>query len=71
MKRLNATFEIENDLAEDKLRTILEGLGAKYVKTLPNADHLKDDAFYIKLRKARKTNDNHLYDYIMKTQPNE
>jgi hypothetical protein len=71
MKRLNATFEIENDLAEDKLRTILESLGAKYVKTLPNADHLKDDPFYIKLRKARKTNDNHLYDYIMKTQPNE
>jgi hypothetical protein len=67
MKKLNATFNIENDLAEDRLRTVLDGLGAKYVKTLPNTEHLKDDAYFIKLKKARKQADKYLYDYIIKT----
>ena len=53
MKRLNVTFEIENDLAEDKLRSILNSMGAKYIRTLPNTDHLKDNPSYIKLVKAK------------------
>jgi len=54
MKKINATFEIENDLAEYNLRKTLEGLGAKYVRTLPNTDHLKDNKHYIELYKAEK-----------------
>ena len=41
MKHLVATFEIENDLSEHKLRTMLEGMGAKSLRTLPNIEHVK------------------------------
>jgi len=54
MKKINATFNVENDLAEYNLRKILEGLGAKYVRTLPNTDHLKDNKHYIELYKVEK-----------------
>ena len=64
MKKLNATFEVENDLAEHKLRITLDGLGAKYVKTLPNSEHLKEDANYIKMRKAKKEAEIAFYNYI-------
>lgn len=64
MKRLTATFDIESDLAEHKLRIHLEGIGAKYIKTLPNSEHLKDDINYIKMRKAKKEAEIALYNYI-------
>lgn len=64
MKKLNATFEVESDLAEHKLRIALEGLGAKYIKTLPNSEHLKEDVNYIKMRKAKKEAEVALYNYI-------
>ena len=54
MKRLNATFDIENDLAEYKLREVLESMGAKHVKTLPNTEHLKDNVHYKALYKAER-----------------
>lgn len=64
MKKLNATFDIENDLAEDRLRNILSGLGAKYVKTIANTDHLKDNESYKKLIKVKKNAESELYEYI-------
>ena len=54
MKHLNATFEIENDLAEHQLRNVLEGMGAKYIKTLPDTEHLKDNSRYKELVKIKK-----------------
>ena len=54
MKKLNATFDIENDLAEYKLREVLESMGAKHVKTLPNTEHLKDNVHYKALYKAER-----------------
>jgi len=54
MKRINATFEVENDLQEHNLRNILEGINAKYVNTLPNTDHLKDNETFIKLVKGKR-----------------
>ena len=36
MKHLVATFEIENDLSEHKLRTTLEGMSAIIIKTKEN-----------------------------------
>lgn len=64
MKKLNATFEVENDLAEYNLRNTLEGLGAMYLKTLPKADHLKDDSNYLDLLKKKKQAEKNLYNYI-------
>ena len=64
MKKLNVTFEVNNDLEEDKLRTHLESIGGKYIKTLPNTEHLKDKANYKALSKeVTKAKDN-LYTYI-------
>lgn len=54
MKHLNATFEIENDLAEHQLRTALESMNAKYVRTLPDVEHLKEDKTYQSLVKAKR-----------------
>lgn len=54
MKHLNASFEIENDLAEYKLRQTLEAMGAKWVKTLPNTEHLKENKTFKDLVKAKK-----------------
>jgi hypothetical protein len=64
MKHLNATFEIENDLAEHQLRNVLESMNAKYVKTLPNTEHLKENTTYNKLLKAKKSASSNLYKFI-------
>jgi hypothetical protein len=64
MKKLNVTFDIENDLAEHQLRHILEGMGAKYIKTLPETEHLKDNDNFKKLKKAKKQAEIHLYEFI-------
>lgn len=66
MKKINATFEAENDLAEHNIRKILEGLNGKYIQTLPNTDHLKEDKHFIKLKKDVKTAKDNLYNYINK-----
>ena len=43
MKRLNVTFEVENDLAEHRLRSELEAMGAKHIKTTKtNKDERQD-----------------------------
>ena len=64
MKKINATFDAENDLAEHNIRKILEGLGGKYLKTLPNTDHLKEDKHFIKLSKDVRIAKDTLYKYI-------
>ena len=64
MKHLNATFEIENDLAEYQLRNVLKGMGAKYVKTLPETEHLKEKTSFKKLYKAKKQAEEELWQYI-------
>lgn len=64
MKRINATFDIENDLAEHKLRTILDSLGAKYIKTLPNTNHLKENKSFKNLLKSKKLAEENLYRFI-------
>ena len=64
MKHLNATFEIENDLAEHQLRNVLKGMGAKYVKTLPNTEHLKENTSFKKLYKAKKQAEENLWQFI-------
>lgn len=66
MKLINATFEAENLLAEVQIRKTLEGLGGKYIKTLPNTDHLKEDKQYVKLRKDVEKSKDNLYNYINK-----
>ena len=64
MKLINATFEAENPLAEGRIWNTLEGLGGKYIKTLPNTDHLEEDKHFIKLRKDVKQAKDNLYKYI-------
>lgn len=64
MKRLNATFDIPNDLAEYTLRNTLEGMGAKYVKTMADTEHLKDNEHYKKLIKLKKDAESQLYEFI-------
>lgn len=64
MKYLTATFKVESDLAEKKLRIHLEGIGAKYIKTLPDTEHLKEDAQYIKMYKLKKNAEKQLYNYV-------
>lgn len=64
MKHLNATFEIQNDLEEHQLRIILEGMNAKYLKTLPNTEHLKDNTSFKKLYKAKKQAEENLWQFI-------
>ena len=64
MKKINATFECENDLAEYNLRKILESMNAKYVKTLPNTEHLKENKNYLKLLKSKKDANANLYKFI-------
>ena len=53
MKHLLATFEIENDLTEHQLRSALEGMGAKSLRTLPDIEHLKENETYKKLIKGK------------------
>lgn len=64
MKLINATFEVENDLAEMKIRNVLEGLNAKYVKTLPDTSSLKDDKHFKDLYKMKKQAEKNLYNYV-------
>ena len=54
MKHLTATFEIENDLQEYNLRQVLKGMNVKYVKTLADTEHLKDNPAYKKFIKQKK-----------------
>lgn len=63
MKLLSATFEVESDLAEYNLRNELEALGVKYLKTLPDTDHLKEDKHYMELVKMKKQAETNLYNY--------
>ena len=64
MKILIATFQIDNDLAEYQLRNQLEYLDAKYIKTLPNSDFLKEDTHYKELVNQKKQAEINLYKYI-------
>lgn len=63
-KKLNATFIVNSDFEEHNLRKTLDSLGAKYINTLPDTEHLKDDELFISLSKEKKKNDKILYDYI-------
>ena len=69
MRLINFTVECEDsDLAEYKLREWMDiYMSPKYTKTLKNADHIKDDPHYKKLRKAKKDANNNLDNYIDKT----
>lgn len=64
MKLLNCTFEINNDLQEYQLRNELEGLNCKYIKTLPDTKHLKEDKHYKELYKQKKIAEINLYKYV-------
>lgn len=64
MKLLNATFDIENDLEEYRLRNHLDSINAKYMRTIPNTEHLKGDKHFLKLQKDVKTAKDNLYKYI-------
>ena len=65
-KKINATFEINSDFEEHNLRIALEGMGAEYIKTLPNTDHLKENKSFKALLKSKKDAENNLYDFINK-----
>tara|TARA_R110000803_G_scaffold131141_7_gene198449 strand:+ start:2735 stop:2950 length:216 start_codon:yes stop_codon:yes gene_type:complete len=69
MRLINFTVEIEDDdMVEFALRKWMDAhVSPKYVKTLKNADHIKDDPHYKKLRKAKKDANNNLDNYIDKT----
>lgn len=64
MKKVNATFEVESDLSEYKLRQMLDSMGAKYIKTLPCTDHLKEDSQYKELMRQKKLSEKRRYEYI-------
>ena len=64
MKYLIATFEVENDLQEYNLRTKLEGMNVRFLKTSPDTEHLKDDPKYKELYKHKKQAEKNLYKYI-------
>jgi hypothetical protein len=64
MKHLTATFEVGNDMEEHSLRIHLEGIGARYVKTLPDSTHLKEDEKYKELYRQKKQAEKNLYNYI-------
>ncbi len=64
MKLIHATFEVDNDYIEHALRSRLEGLNAKTVKTLPNTNHLKDDKKFKYFLKMKKDAENNLYNFI-------
>ena len=63
-KKLNVTFTIESDFEEDNLRVNLESIGGKYIKTLPNTDHLKDNTHFKKLKKAKRDTENSIYEFV-------
>ena len=64
MKRLIVTFELENDLSEYRLRNQMDSMNAKYMKTLPCTDHLKDNKHYRELQKAEKKAQNIKLNFI-------
>ena len=67
MKRLiNFTVECDNtDFAEHQLREWMQTYAEpKYVKTLKNTDHVKDDKHYKKLLKSKKDLQKNIDDYI-------
>ncbi len=64
MKLLNATFEVNSAFEEHNLRIMLDGQGAKYVKTLPDVTHLKDDSHYKELYRQKKHAETNLYKYV-------
>ena len=67
MKRLiNFTVECDNtDLAEFKLREWMDiYMAPKYVKTLKNADHVKDDKYYKEQIKSKKQIQLNIDNYI-------
>ena len=65
-KKINATFEINSDLQEFNLVKHLEGIGAKYIKILPNTDHLKENKSFKALLKSKRDAESNLYDFINK-----
>ena len=66
MRKINATFEVKNELEDYKLRVIIESLGGKHVITLLDTDHLKEDKKYKELRKQVKIAKDSLYNYVDK-----
>lgn len=63
-KKLNVTFDLENELAEYRLRNQMDSMGAKYMKTLPNTDHLKDNKSFKASQKAKKQAEDNYYKFI-------
>ena len=66
MRLLNFTIEIEDsDFVEHQWREWLkDNIQPKHVKTLKNADHIKDDKHYRKLLKMKKDAQYNLDKYI-------
>jgi len=69
MKLLNASFKVENDLAEYNLRNTLDSLGAIHVNTLSDTDHLKDDSTFKRMCKSEKMAKKAKWDYINNNRP--
>ena len=66
MKLINASFEVKNDLEEYTIISTLEGLGGKFIKVLPNTDHLKDDPVFKELYKEETKAKNAKLNYTNK-----
>jgi len=66
MRLINFTVECEDsDLSEHGLRQWMDdNVQPKYVKTLKNTDHVKDDKHYKKLLKSKKDLQKNIDDYI-------
>ncbi len=66
MRLINFTIECENDdISEWNLREWMNKYATqKYVKTLKNADHVKDDKHYKKLLKSKKDLQKNIDNYI-------
>lgn len=64
MKRINATFEVHNELQEQQIVNKLESLNCKYLSILGNTEHLKDDKTYDALYKAKKKADANYRGYV-------
>lgn len=63
-KKINVTFDVSNVLEEENIRTHLESIGGKYIKTLPNTDHLKDNTHFKKFMKSKKDLEKSIYEFI-------
>lgn len=53
-KKINATYVVKSELEEHKLINYLELLGYIDLTVFPNTEHLKDNANFKKLIKAKK-----------------